>query len=737
MSTPKVLLLAEIFVRCADWVAHALARTGGRRWGRLSTCGRLSIGLPSFPSRDNNFQNGFLESVPRRYSCRHRLSTGTNARPRTHSGTLSTTSQAPCLEAYASRLRLGCPVGQDSSPAAGVHARLPRQPKASLETVSIPGGRLHFLLVLLLVLSAVLAMGAKPAPKPKKLPPTVEERSAQAILNGLNLHDRIAQLVVVVTNGEAYSTRSSDFQKYYRWIHDDRVGGIIVNNAVEFGLVRNAEPHAMAVFLNQMQKLAKVPLIVGSDFEQGSAFRVRGGTRFPYAMAFGATGDPDNARFEGLITAREARALGVHWVFAPVADVNNNPENPVINVRSFGEDPEQVSRYVNAFIEGAHADPSARVLVTAKHFPGHGDTDVDSHYGLPHLGVSRERLDEIELRPFQSAIEHGVDSIMTAHIAVPALDDSGVPATASAKVLTDLLRGEMKFRNLIVTDAMNMAGLAKHFSNGEAAVRSIAAGADVLLMPPDPERAIAGVLSAVQRGRIPQSRIDESALRVLAAKIRLGLMKKKLVDLEAVSDGLVSDEAAERARNISERAVTLVRNENGLLPLARGSRACLVVTMQLRASPIGLRLAQEFERRAAPDNKPLVVDASLPLAAMEAALPAAPPGPSACSSVVVVSSVMSAVNNGKIDLPGPIGDFVRKLTEGPAPVVLVSLGSPYLIEGFPRAAAFLAAFGATPASEAAAVKALFGEIAVTGRSPVGIPGFAKVGDGIQLPARGK
>jgi beta-N-acetylhexosaminidase len=583
-----------------------------------------------------------------------------------------------------------------------------------------------------LALAALLLMGAKPAPAPKKPPLSAEERAAQRILNGLTLHDRIAQLVVVATNGDAYSRLSTDYRKYYRWVHEVHVGGIIVNNAVEFGLIRNAEPHAMAVFLNEMQRAAKVPLIVGSDFEQASSFRVRGGTRFPYAMAFGATGDPSTARYEGLIAAREARALGVHWIFAPVADVNNNPANPVINVRSFGEDPEKVSEFVTAFIEGAHSDPNAKVLVTAKHFPGHGDTDVDSHDGFPHISADRERLDQVELRPFQAAIEHGVDSIMTAHIAVPALDDSEVPSTVSPKVLTQLLRNELKFRNLIVTDAMTMAGLRSQFPNGEAAVRSIAAGADVLLMPPDPERAIAAVLTAVERGRIPKSRIDESALRVLAAKVRLGLMKKKLVDLDAISDVLVSDEANSRVERISERALTLVRNEGGVLPLARGSNACLVETMQVRASQIGLKLAQEFQRRAAPEqapiHRPLVVDASLPLAAMEAALP----DTSGCTAVVVVSSVTSAVNNEKVDLPGELGDFVRKLCEGPAPVLFVSLGSPYLLEAFPNVKVFLAAFGSTPASETAVVKALFGEIPVTGRLPVTIPGFAQLGDGIQL-----
>ena len=230
---------------------------------------------------------------------------------------------------------------------------------------------------------------AKPeAAKSKAAPLTAEQRAAQALMRPMSLRDKVAQLVIVNANGDVYSTKSPDYEKYRHWVADLHVGGIIINNTSQYGLVRNAEPHAMAVFLNQMQRLAKTPLLVASDFERAASMRVTGGTRFPHSMAFAAAGDLAATKYEGLIAAREARALGIHWIFAPVADVNNNPLNPIINLRSYGEDPEQVSRYVAAFIEGAHSDPANRVLVTAKHFPGHGDTDVDSHLGLPRLEVS-------------------------------------------------------------------------------------------------------------------------------------------------------------------------------------------------------------------------------------------------------------------------------------------------------------------------------------------------------------
>jgi len=565
------------------------------------------------------------------------------------------------------------------------------------------------------------------AAKPKPAPLTPEQRAVQALMKPMGLRDKVAQLVLVVSYGDVFSTKSSDYEKYRHWVADLHVGGIIVINVSQNGLVRNAEPHVMALFLNQMQKLAKTPLLVGSDFERAASMRVTGGTRFPHSMAFGAANDLAATKYEGLIAAREARALGIHWIFAPVADVNNNPQNPIINLRSYGEDPEQVSRQVAAFIEGAHSDPDSRVLVTAKHFPGHGDTDVDSHLGLPRLEVSRERIDAMELKPFQAAIARGVDSIMTAHMVVPALEPSGMPATVSPKVLTALLRDELKFKGLIVTDAMDMQGLAMLFDSGEGSVRSIVAGADVLLMPPDPDKAIRAVVGAVEDGRISRQRLDQSVARVLAAKLALGLTnKKKLVNLDAISDVLDSPEAAERARAVADHAMTLIRNNRDVLPLAPASRPCLIVITELRISQLGQRTIQEFRRRA-PNGRVVSVDTGLPLAALQATA-----GDMSTCSTIVAASFASVSADLKDVKP-----FLINLTQGLQPVVLLPFENPYLLTSVPNATAFLTTFSSSLPSEIAAVKALFGEIAITGHTPVSIPGFAKPGDGIQVPARAR
>lgn len=582
----------------------------------------------------------------------------------------------------------------------------------------------------MLLAAAVLAFAAKPGPKPKPAPLTPEQRAAQDLLKPLNLHDRVAQLVMGVVYADPMPSNSPEFEKWRHWVRDLHIGGLIVNNNVPNGVVRYAEPYAMAVLLNRMQKLAKVPLLVGGDFERAASMRVAGGVRYPYNMAYGAAGDLEASRYEGLATAREARALGVQWIFAPVADVNSNPDNPVINIRSYGEDPDTVSRHVAAYIDGAHSDPNNRVLVTAKHFPGHGDTSIDSHKDLALLDKDRDHIDSIELKPFQAAIARGVDSIMTAHMAVPALEPEGIPATVSPKVLTGLLRNELKFQNIIITDAMDMAGLTKEFRGGEASVRAILAGADVLLMPPDPDQAIRAVVTAVENGRISRQRIDESAMRVLSAKVRVGLPKNKLVNVETLSDVLESKESEEHTQHVSDRAVALLRNEGHAVPLADPNHACVIIAVPSRASTSGPRFIQEFARRGK-DARIVTVDGTMSAATLEASFKeAAEAGDtSKCSAIVVSANVASG------SLGGQLAPFIQKLTEGPAPVVLIAVGNPYLLASFPKAAAALATFSVTPPSEFSAVKALFGQIAITGHTPVSISGLAAVGDGIQLPAR--
>jgi beta-N-acetylhexosaminidase len=377
--------------------------------------------------------------------------------------------------------------------------------------------------------------------------------------------------------------------------------------------------------------------------------------------------------------------------------------------------------HVAAFIDGAHSNPKYPVLVSAKHFPGHGDTDIDSHLDLARLNATIDHIESVELVPFRAAIAHGVDSVMTAHMTVPAIEADDVPATVSRKILTGMLREELNFKGLIVTDAMDMRGLTKQFNHGEAAVRAIAAGADVLLMPPDPDAAIRALLSAVATGRLTRKRIDQSVQRILEAKVHVGLMKKKLVDLDAIADSLDAPEDAERAQTISDRAITLVRNEGAVVPLGAPGDACVIASAGVRLSIFGQRMMDEFRKRA-PAARLLFIDSTMSSDALEAAMG----DTSACSAIVFATFTINPKLNGNV------GPFLEKLTEGTIPVVMVAFGNPYLATDFPKVAAYLAAFSTSPPSEASVVKALLGEIAITGHLPITIPGFAQYGDGIQV-----
>jgi beta-N-acetylhexosaminidase len=508
------------------------------------------------------------------------------------------------------------------------------------------------------------------------------------------------------------------------------VGGLILVNWSNGRAIQKAEPYAVAAFLNRMQRLAKTPLMVSGDFERGASMRVGGTTVFPHAMAFGATGNPAYSRYEGEVTAREARALGVHWIYYPVADVNNNPDNPIINIRSFGENPEAVAAQVRAFIEGAHSDKKNYALATAKHFPGHGDTAVDSHMNMPTITVDRDRLEHLELVPFKAAIEAGVDSVMTAHIAVPALSPPGIPSTLSSAILTDLLKKELGFKGIIVTDALEMAGIVKSFSTGDAAVRALEAGADVLLMPTDPEAVVKAVTAAVQSGRLTRQRIQESVIKVLAAKERVGLDRKRFVDLEGIGDVVDSPESNEKAQEIADHAVTLVRNGGGMIPLAAPDKACYVVMPESRQSTEGQLFSQEI-RKIAPRAVVTTWDSAFSREQVDEAVGRL----MGCESYVVAAFASVGAYRGTVGmLGGELPRALEALISSGKPVALIALGNPYVLRNFGNVTAYLATYSNVAPSEIAAARATLGEIAIGGRLPVTIPGQAAYGEGIQLRA---
>jgi beta-N-acetylhexosaminidase len=544
----------------------------------------------------------------------------------------------------------------------------------------------------------------------------------------MTLRDKVAQLIIMPIYGEHANTRSAEFRKYQHLIRDLHVGGVIVTGHSLNGGIRNAEPYAMAALINRLQKMARTPLFVSADFERGASMRVNSTTAWPYSMAFAAAKDLAGVSEEGADTARDARAMGVNWIFAPVADVNNNPDNPIINIRSFGENPAEVSSFVQAYITGAHSDRKNPVLVTAKHFPGHGDTIEDSHMALPRLDADRDRIEAVELQPFRAAIAAGVDAVMTAHLAVPALEPENIPATVSSKILTGVLRDELGFHGLVVTDAMDMQGLAAMFDTAEASARAIEAGADVLLMPKRAEDAIRGVVAAVTTGRISRKRLDDSVARVLTAKVRLGLTRKKLVNLEDIADVVDSPESDERAQSVADHAVTLVTDTKDSLPIRHPANTCLIALTEGRRSQQGIRLIDEVKKRA-PGITTTVLDPAMTKADLDQVAEKS----SSCGQIIAAAYASVNAYRGNVALAGGYPDFLNALIAGKVPVLLAALGNPYLLRSFPNVAAYVTTYSPTPTSETALAKALFGEIAITGHLPVTISGVAKYGDGIQVP----
>lgn len=543
------------------------------------------------------------------------------------------------------------------------------------------------------------------------LPPLgAQAPTAGSWLRSLTLREKAAQLVMVPFYGSLPNVKTKAYRDLHALVTEVRVGGFILLNRVQRGTVLRADPLAAATFLNRMQKLSRLPLIAGGDFERGASMRVESTAAFPHAMAFGATGDPALTRALGAATAREARAMGIHWVFAPVADVNNNPDNPVIHLRAFGEDPAEVARHVRAFIEGAHSSREAPVLVTVKHFPGHGDTAEDSHYGLATVAASAERLRQVELAPFRAAIDAGVDSIMTAHVTVPALEPAGIPATVSPAILTNLLRKELGFTGLLSTDALDMRGLTRFFDPGEAAVRALEAGADLLLMPANPRAAVNAVAAAIESGRLSRERLDDSVRKLLAAKIRLGLHERRMVNLDQIPDQLDTPEDQALAAETARRAITVIRDENGILPLKEPERACVFVLPPTRSSTLGEAFAAALAELS-------------PKTRIETLTPQQSPegfDVSSCGTVVAAYAAYNAAYPNGAALAGNYPALIENLASSGRPLALAALGNPYPLRHFPALPA-LVTFSTVALSEDAAARALLGLTPITGRLPVTLP----------------
>lgn len=562
-------------------------------------------------------------------------------------------------------------------------------------------------------------------------PPTTRNTSSalevqawvEETLKAMTLEEKVGQMLIPTLSAVLTSPESDAFKEIERNITQFHVGGYHA-----FG----GDPAALALLLNRMQELAKVPLLITADLEGGPGYQFRGATRLPRAMAIGATGSAELAYAAGKVTAIEGRALGISVNFYPVVDVNNNPRNPIINIRSFGEDVHLVSRLAQAYIHGVQDHGQ---LATAKHFPGHGDTSQDSHLELAVIDVSRARLEQIELPPFHAAISAGVGAVMTAHLYLPQLEpEKGVPATLSKTITTDLLRKELGFPGLIFTDAMDMKGVADHFTPEEATLRAVKAGADIVLFPVSLEKSFAALKSAVEAGDIPLARIEESVRRILMAKAKLGLHKNRFVDITQLDRIVGNSEHQHIARQLMERALTLVRDERRLLPLKleQNQRVLLLTILDAvtgwREGVPGLTFEQEFLKRHS--NTIVVrIDDSTSKDAIEILKKLA----QVCDIVVANGFIRVAAYKGSVDLSQWQIELLKSLSRSDTPLVFTLFGSPYLLSFVPELPTYILTYEYYPEAERAAVRAILGDIPFTGKLPITLPGAYPIGHGLTTP----
>jgi beta-glucosidase-like glycosyl hydrolase/CubicO group peptidase (beta-lactamase class C family) len=554
-----------------------------------------------------------------------------------------------------------------------------------------------------------------------------------SLMRSLSLEEKAGQLIGVLSTGHYVSVESDEYLTLLHAVRENRVGAFVIPQG---------DVYETALLLNRLQREARVPLLVTADLERGLAMRVRRGTYFPDAMAIGATRTPAHAYAVGRAIAREARALGVHQNFAPVADINTNPSNPVINTRAFSDDRDLVAEMVRAFVRGTE---DGGLIATAKHFPGHGETGTDSHLELPFVRLTRARMDTFELVPFRAAIDAGVSAVMVGHLAVPALEEgSREPASLSPGIIVSLLTREMGFSGLVVSDAMEMRGVVQGYSTAESTVKALQAGTDIVLLPPDVDVAVGAVVAAVKSGALDRGAFEASVRKVLAAKERLGLAARREVDLEAIAGAVGTRAHAALARQVARDAVTLLKNDADLLPLppASAQKVLLVVLADSEESRTDVHRASSAQTsEPAGAYFAQLLRGKLGRVEMLKLHPGSTTQDFETASKrirladLVVMGVYSKVrtSSGRIGLPQRLKEFAAQAGNLNRRTVGVVFGNPYLAGSLTGCGAVLCAYSDAEVLVESAVEAMTGGIDVRGRLPVTIPKAFPFGAGLDIP----
>ena len=597
----------------------------------------------------------------------------------------------------------------------------------------------------------VAAVGLLAAPRDPFVLDRAAERWVEQTMKRLTPDEKIGQLIVPSFESNFLSTDSDTFDTLTRLVRDYHVGGFHVFGASiaapsvlldpGYGTIVLGQPFSAAFLINRLQALSNVPLLNTADFETGVGFRIFGATAFPRQMGMGAIAPGDDVRLvreEARITGLEARALGVQVNFAPIADVNNNPRNPVINTRSYGEDPARVAALVSAYVAGAR---DGGMIATIKHFPGHGDTDVDSHLGLPVIAYDRARLQSIEFVPFRRGIDDGAEAVMAAHIEMPSLDPApSTPATFSRPILEDLLRRDMGFSGLVYTDSMSMEAVTRMVSPEEGAVRALLAGADQVLHSPDPIAAFNGLKAALASGRLTQARVDQSVERVLRAKASVGLHLQRAIDLDAVPAKIGGRAHEAIAAEAFMRAVTLVKDDRRQVPLTV-PRDTPVLYLSVLDYPAGWQIAApsrtfipELKKRW-PQVTSIEVSDHTPVSELDLVRAIAP----RYGAVIVSVFVRASSGSGRLDL-GPelvklLKDLARATERANTPYITTFFGNPYTAAFVPELPAALLTYDFYDQAERAAVRAIAGEAAIGGKLPITLSPQLKAGFGLDRSMR--
>ncbi|MDR9408959.1 MAG: glycoside hydrolase family 3 N-terminal domain-containing protein [Balneolaceae bacterium] len=544
-----------------------------------------------------------------------------------------------------------------------------------------------------------------------------EDIDVESLLDEMTLDEKIGQLFMVRAYGEFSNDRDLDYLRLKELITDYHVGGIIFFQGDVYG---------QAVRNNELQKIAKYPLWIAQDMEFGAAMRIDGTTRITPAMGIAATGNSYNAYLKGKITAHEAKAIGVHQIYAPVLDVNNNPNNPVINVRSYSADPGMVAEYGEEFMKGVQSEG---LISTGKHFPGHGDTETDSHLALPTITHDYARLDSVELAPFRQSINEGMQSIMSAHISFPNISENeGLPGTLDPSILNKILIDSLSFNGLIVTDGLEMQGIAAHYSPGQAVIKALQAGADQMLVSTDEKAAINEIKKAVESGELSEERIDFSVRKILQLKADKGIFSNRLVNIESLNYKINTPQFQNTANRIVRESVTVLKDED-ILPIRQIDYPNILVVgisdgeEHSSARTLRREISRYHEnvqyhsldyRTSNEEIQELMEDAQQ-------------------ADLIILGSFIRVRSYHSLQMPEEYNRILEQLSGFDKPEILLSFGNPYIVENFSDAVVHLMAWSAASDQVRGTIPAIFGASDIQGKFPGEVPGMYEIGDGIEMP----